>query len=317
MFEPKTLLDRRVAVLESLFSQVLNTQVDRLQSADPLVSLVGTLIHGRDDVEILHRQLQAYMHRCEDERNFLKDLLERWAFMGHSYKDSEARRVVGETTLTDGTAATRGWIEPLIRANSGLLMCMGDGLHNPKSDLRGNNVDIFQTWLAGLESLDVAISDVRETSFLRDMVGGEAATFGGLPILFINAGDFLHLVAMTNRVIMQSISVRHLPVDWSWEVEGQWRIEVFSYLDNMSKSVFLRHYMHALKKEGASVFYLPDDIDQATRTVVEQAAEHAQMSIEDVKLELPQESNTDTTDSQVAANDEMVDDSPDSSADVP
>lgn len=284
MFEPKTITEKRMAVLESLFNQMLNDRVDTLESFDPLYAALVELSPAAENKEHVSRAISAYKSTRESEKTRLKTLLERWAFIGHAYKDAEAKRLVSNDILTDGTAATREWVEPFIRANSGVLMCFGTGLHNADPALVGNDAERYAAWLANLEEINSALSDIRESSYLRDGVMGEAEAFGGIPVLFINGTDYLYLVAMTNRVVVQTISVRHLPNDWDWGVEGQWRVEVFSYVDTLSKSLFLRQYMTALKKEGQTVFYVPDTLDNAALTVATTIAEESGMTLTTVVL---------------------------------
>ena len=301
MFEPKTILDKRMAMLEALTSQILNSRVDALEAPDPLAGLLIRMTSNHPDYDQLNRYVVAYNQRRQQELEFMRNLLERWAFLGHSYKDAEAKRIVGFSEITDGTAATRDWIEPILRANSGLLSCFGAGLHNPDPSLVGNDVEQYRQWLANLEDMDVVVSDVRQSSYLRDRVAGEADALGGIPILFINAGDYLHFVALTGRVVIQTIAVRQLPADWTWDVAGQWRLEVFSYIPNLTKREFLTQFLAALKLEERSVFYIPHDADNFTRTLITEVVEAAGFSTEDVTLVMPPEA----VETDAAANDDV------------
>lgn len=261
MFEAKTITDHRIAVLESLLNEVIGRRLEQLNGPDPIPPMIRALSDGHHHKEAVMNVLRHYDANRNYEKEGLEHLMDRWSFLGLRQKDQEAKRIIGDIAIDPADVATREWMEPILRAQSGLLQCFGTGLHNPAKSLVGNSAGEYQEWLLNLEDINSAVSDTRISGWLRDSVMGQAEAFGGIPVLLINTGDFLHLMAITETINVQSLSIRHLPANWNWDLPGQWRTEVFSYLDNMTKEEFIRELAVAVKAAGQEFLYYPTGSD--------------------------------------------------------
>lgn len=257
MFEAKTITDHRIAVLESLLNEVIGRRLEQLNGPDPVLPMIRALSEGHQHKDAVMNVLRHYDANRNYEKEGLEHLMDRWQFLGLRQKDQEAKRIIGDIDIDPTDVATREWMEPILRAQSGLLQCFGTGLHNPSTALVGNSADAYQQWIAELEDINTAVSDTRVSSWLRDNVMGQADAFGGIPVLLINAGDFLHLMAITETINVQSLSIRHLPANWSWDLPGQWRTEVFSYLGNLTRMTFLRELAQVVHTSGQTKLYYP------------------------------------------------------------
>lgn len=255
MFESKNIADKRLGTLESIVNQMILNQEAVLKRRSPLAVAVARMAVRYPE---LQQDLQAFEHERESDLENLYRLMDQWSYIGQRYKDQEAARIVGFSPTEENANhwASKKWIESLLRANSGLLECFGEGRHNLNADLPGNDTERYTQWLSGLENLTSTISDTRQSSILRDDVQGHADAFGGIPVYFINAGDFLHVIAMTNAANVQSLSVKHLPANWTWDRPEAWRSEMFSYLGNLSKETFLNEFAKALAHDGRPYLFV-------------------------------------------------------------
>lgn len=274
MFEPKTHSDTRLATLESILHHILTSEFASLKNPDLLEQQLLVVSDNHPQGELLKKMLVDLRRNRMDKADEIERILNHWTSIGHREKDKEAARIIGNVDLGD-EAATRKWVNSLIRANYGILQCFGLGEHNPDPDHIGNDVNKYTEWLRGLPAIDNAISDSSVSCFLRDGVAGMAEAFGGLPTLVINTGDFLHMVSITSRITIQSLSIRHLPADWEWRGDGAWRVETFSYLNNMSKETFIRAFIEAICNDGNSdaICYPHDFPAEDVRLVMDCAKE--------------------------------------------
>lgn len=307
MFESKNIADKRLGTLESIVNQLILNQEAVLKRRSPLAVAVARMAVRYPE---LQQDLQAFESERESDLENLYRLMDQWSYVGQRYKDQEAARVIGfRPTEEDADRwASKKWIECLLRANGGLLECFGEGRHNLNADLPGNDTERYSQWLGGLENLTNTISDTRQSSILRDNVQGHAEAFGGIPVYFINAGDFLHVIAMTNVANIQSLSVKHLPADWTWDRPEAWRAEMFSYLGNLSKETFIVEFAKALAVDGRNYFYLPEEFAgeyEADMALVQQAAAAAGLAMVPAEMGTDEDVAAKAAIADEAANDDV------------
>lgn len=83
----------------------------------------------------------------------------------------------------------------------------------------------------------------------------------------------IHIMLLFHGLTVQSISVDHLPANWDWDAQADsWRVEVFSYLGNMSKLNFLRGLGRAIDVSRGHCFenergmlFVPEDDAEAVK----------------------------------------------------
>lgn len=237
MFEPKTYVEKRLALVEALMNQLIGMRTKEV-------------VQGSDEADMLQK------------------MISNWQYHGHNIKVEEAKRVLGAPFAVTENTATRPWIANILRHNFGLLEVFGDGEYNPAPELFGNNDLKFTQWLAGLEDPNQVVRDTRPSEFFKDSMH----VMAGLPVLKILTTDdqgrnFLHLIILFSGITVQSLALDHLPARWDWDaVPDGWRAETFSYLDNMSKRNFLLELARAIQLSRAeawgdepAVLYVPED----------------------------------------------------------
>lgn len=310
MFEPKNHSDTRLATIESILHHIITSEHASLKNPDYLEQQLLMLSDNHPQSEALRKLLVAHRRSKMDKADELERILNHWTAIGHREKDKEAARIIGDVDLGDN-AATRKWVNSILRANYGILQCFGLGEHNPDPTHIGNDVNRYTDWLRALPAIDTTVSDVSVSSFMRDSVAGMAEAFGGLPTLVINTGYFLHMISITSRITIQSLSIKHLPTDWEWRGDGAWRVETFSYLNNMSKVEFIQGLAEAIRNDGNfdSISY-PHDLPSEDMELVVSIAKQSDLRAVAVEL-LSKEEAPSTQDSSFetavsVANDDNV-----------
>lgn len=251
MFEPKTYVEQRLAIMEGITNQLLGM---RIQTAAP----------------------------DSEEYKMLDALVRNWQYHGHMAKKNEAERILGGPFQVTEDTATRQWIDQMMRCNLGLLEVFGSGEYNPDPRLPGNDAEKFVGWLQLLEDSNQVVRDTRPSEFYKDSMQYMA----GLPVLKIVAEDdkgrkFIHLIVVFEGLTVQSLSIDHLSANWDWDrVPDGWRVEMFSYLNNLSKRVFLRELATAIKvsrgefwDDGVPVLFVPESDGAAVAMAREITAE--------------------------------------------
>ncbi len=310
MFEPKTFFEKRLTLMEALLNQILGMMVEDSRSS---VSYANKLVAGlpADADENTRRQANALATHSHEREERLNHILDTWGFRAHAMRDEEAQRVIGTVDLGE-SAATRVWMENILRHNYGVLEVYGKGLHNFDEQLPGNDPEKFQSWLNGLENAQAVIRDSRASGFYKD----QGSIYRNIPALFINNGRELHMFILTDRITAQTISLDHLPNDWDWDSnQDMWRIETHKYLNTMTKYGFLRGLAEALKNDGRTTLFVPegevDILEMSREFAVEFGLNFATVKAIDVEALRAQTENLEqapvvepiTTSDEVAAND--------------
>lgn len=259
MFEAKDFMGKRIALLEAVVHQLLGLEI----------------LEAKEDPERFQK---------------LQRLSNDWQFHGHVLKRDHAMEVLGGPFEITGDTATRQWVEMILRANFGLLEVFSDGPFNPDSRLPGNSEEGFARWLQMLESPFEVVRPTRGCEFYKDTV----QMMGGLPILKVMASDaqgrqFMHLIVLFSGMTMQSLYLDGLPPEMDWDVPDAWRVETFSYLNNMSKLDFLKGLAEAIIKcrseffEGTPVLFVPEG-DLNDIALAKQATEGMPIAVQAVAL---------------------------------
>jgi len=211
MFEPKTYTEQRLALTESLLSTVIGVMLDTAEAES-------------------------------DQQRLLMNVMDQWQYRAHEAKKLEAIRLIGRIELTD-EIATHTWIESLLRANYGLLEVFGEGGFNPEPVLPGNDPAKFAAWTACLEGPHAVVRETRGSEFFFD----RSLLKEGLVSLKIVTPKFLHLIALQDRVYIQTLSLEHLPAGWDWDRhEHAWKAELFSYINTLTRAEFVQGLAEAI-----------------------------------------------------------------------
>ncbi len=256
MFEPKSYIEQRLALTESLLSTVINLMLD---TAEPE----------------------------SDQQRLLMNVMDQWQYRVHDAKKQEAVRLIGKIEVTD-EIATHTWIESMLRANFGLLEVFGEGTFNPDPILPGNDVTRFSAWTACLEGPHAVVRETRCSEFFFD----RSMLKEGLISLKIVTPKYIHLIALQDRVYIQTLSLEHLPADWDWDrFENAWKAELFSYINTLTKEEFVRGLSEAILTSRKDIWgddvmptlYVPET-DVAAIALVKAEAERMGMPYKAISL---------------------------------
>lgn len=241
MFEPKSYVEQRLVIVEAILNQLLAISVRKAQPDS-------------------------------EESQMLYKLMSNWEFHGHSSKANEATRILGGPFQLTEDTADRQWIARMLRCNFGVLEVYGEGEYNNDPRLPGNDAAKYSEWLALLESPTAVVRDTRPSEFFKDTL----TDFSGMPVLKIITKDdkgrsMLHIMLLFHGLTVQSLSLDHLPANWDWDAQpDSWRVEVFTYLNNMSKRNFLLELGRAIDVSRGHFFenergmlFVPEDDAQA------------------------------------------------------
>lgn len=214
MFEPKTYWEKRAALTESLVQHLLG-------------------IIGSHDQQ-LHAQIQ-----------------DQWAQSNGHLKNFEVRKLLGDAThIPKDEVASRDWIYETMQQNFGTYYFGGLNVFENQPTAIGEQLEPLMKWVGELPDMLNTVNDKIEPGFWREFTGNGRS---GVGMLFVTNG-FLYALSCGGHVMVQQLSLNHLPQEWTWR-NGYYRSEFFDYRDDLTRVEFLVQLAKALKAQGITTIY--------------------------------------------------------------